>query len=98
LKRKRDQITDLPTSENNCGICLEPVSQSDRGKLNSCDHFFCLYCIAEWSKVTNKCPLCKRRFNVITGIDIKENSEHKIEILVLDSEQLFKRIRSTTSI
>lgn len=35
-------------------------------KLDSCEHAFCFNCISEWSKVTNKCPLCKERFDQIT--------------------------------
>lgn len=49
-----------------CGICLsDGVRRAIRGKINSCDHFFCFVCIMEWAKVESRCPMCKRRFTII---------------------------------
>ena len=47
-----------------CTICLD--SATNRGKLECCDHLFCMPCILRWSKRTNTCPLCKQRFTEIT--------------------------------
>ncbi|KAK8515815.1 hypothetical protein V6N12_016121 [Hibiscus sabdariffa] len=49
-----------------CGICLSNGGRrAIRGKINSCDHFFCFVCIMEWAKVESRCPMCKRRFTAI---------------------------------
>ncbi|CAN6468305.1 unnamed protein product [Victoria cruziana] len=46
-----------------CGICLSEERRGTiRGRLDSCDHFFCFACIMEWSKVESRCPMCKQRF------------------------------------
>lgn len=51
-----------------CGICFTVVNANTnpRGKINSCDHQFCAFCIREWSTHTNICPLCKARFTRIS--------------------------------
>ncbi|KPI88009.1 hypothetical protein ABL78_2885 [Leptomonas seymouri] len=53
--------------ENVCGICFTEIHHADnpRGRLNSCNHLFCSYCIKEWAKNTNVCPSCKARFTRI---------------------------------
>ncbi|KAL7703485.1 Ring finger domain/Zinc finger C3HC4 type (RING finger) containing protein [Lotmaria passim] len=53
--------------ENICGICFTEIHPVDnpRGRLNSCNHLFCSYCIKEWAKNTNVCPSCKARFTRI---------------------------------
>lgn len=56
------------TESQSCGICLcseESGRAIIRGRIDSCDHYFCFVCIMEWAKVESRCPLCKRRF---TGI------------------------------
>lgn len=58
---------DTAAYENICGICFTELHPIDnpRGRLNSCDHLFCSYCIKEWAKNTNVCPSCKARFTRI---------------------------------
>ncbi|OMO69961.1 Zinc finger, RING-type [Corchorus olitorius] len=49
-----------------CGICLSDGGRGAiRGKIDSCDHYFCFVCIMEWAKVESRCPMCKRRFTAI---------------------------------
>ncbi|KAL3748666.1 hypothetical protein ACJRO7_009839 [Eucalyptus globulus] len=48
-----------------CGICLTEEGRAVRGRIDSCDHYFCFVCIMEWAKVESKCPMCKRRFSTI---------------------------------
>ncbi|KAK3026856.1 hypothetical protein RJ639_042356 [Escallonia herrerae] len=48
-----------------CGICLSESGRSVRGRIDSCDHYFCFVCVMEWSRVESRCPLCKRRFSTI---------------------------------
>ncbi|KAH7300045.1 hypothetical protein KP509_24G042300 [Ceratopteris richardii] len=49
-----------------CGICLSETSTTERGKLDSCDHFYCFGCIMEWAKVESRCPMCKQRFTAVS--------------------------------
>lgn len=37
-----------------CGICFNSASDSVRGKLDSCDHFFCFECIMLWAQTESK--------------------------------------------
>lgn len=58
--------------------------------LNCCEHMFCFECILEWAKVTNRCPLCKAKFNTVTPRALKEGAgkPHKRSVYrVLDREQ-----------
>lgn len=64
-----------------CGICFE--SPEERGVLNNCDHMFCFFCIRQWSKTANTCPLCKRRFTQLDRIlasDPSKKSKQKVSI------------------
>ncbi|XP_074592158.1 uncharacterized protein LOC141847950 [Curcuma longa] len=51
--------------EQTCGICFSGSGRSVRGRIDSCDHYFCFVCIMEWAKIESRCPLCKRRFGSI---------------------------------
>lgn len=51
-----------------CVICLEPLS-STYAALDQCTHCFHSECILDWAKVTNLCPLCKKRFKHIKEIN-----------------------------
>eukprot|EP01129_Flabellula_baltica_P008591 TRINITY_DN3425_c0_g1_i1.p1 TRINITY_DN3425_c0_g1~~TRINITY_DN3425_c0_g1_i1.p1 ORF type:complete len:353 (-),score=76.70 TRINITY_DN3425_c0_g1_i1:6-914(-) len=44
-----------------CPICLTHTDNAT--KLDLCFHTFCYYCILQWSKVTQECPLCKCPFS-----------------------------------
>ncbi|XP_020590854.1 uncharacterized protein LOC110031769 [Phalaenopsis equestris] len=64
-KGKEKETVDI--AKQLCGICLsEEQKGTIQGILNCCSHYFCFYCIMEWSKVESRCPLCKRRFFTIT--------------------------------
>jgi hypothetical protein len=46
----------------------------------SCTHRFCYPCIVNWSKLSNKCPLCKACYDKIFKIKCGEKiSYHKVE-------------------
>ncbi|WRX19097.1 zinc finger protein [Theobroma cacao] len=63
LQQSRD---DDDSDSDKCGICLSDGGRrAIRGKIDSCDHFFCFVCIMEWAKVESRCPMCKRRFTAI---------------------------------
>ena len=51
-----------------CAVCLR-TSACNPACLEVCMHTFCLDCIRDWAKISNTCPLCKRRFSfVVTNI------------------------------
>jgi Ring finger domain len=53
----------VPAVVDDCAICMSQVTgDADAVSIDSCDHTYHLLCIAEWSKVTNNCPLCKRQY------------------------------------
>lgn len=54
-----------------CSICLEIIQ--NEAKLNSCSHTFCYECIFQFSKLENKCPLCKRDYSNIIYYDSKDS-------------------------
>lgn len=43
-------------------------------------HKYCYRCIKDWSKVTNKCPLCKREFHCIDKKNKKGKSLYKLKV------------------
>eukprot|EP01120_Amphizonella_sp_Union-15-10_P015600 TRINITY_DN8062_c0_g1_i1.p1 TRINITY_DN8062_c0_g1~~TRINITY_DN8062_c0_g1_i1.p1 ORF type:complete len:293 (-),score=58.17 TRINITY_DN8062_c0_g1_i1:76-933(-) len=47
-----------------CIICTDEISEA--GLIECCEHTFCFTCIEHWSKMTNCCPICKKRFNSLT--------------------------------
>ena len=51
-----------------CAICRDDVTR--RGRIDACDHLFCLPCIKRWAKIETKCPLCKARFSFIQPEDL----------------------------
>lgn len=50
---------------SDCAICLGKIKR--KGKLDSCNHEFCLKCIKTWTKKNNTCPLCRGKITKITG-------------------------------
>ena len=57
-------------------MCFEEQFDT-RGKIDSCQHLFCFACIETWSKQSNTCPLCKRRFKEIVAFDVKSGKRGK---------------------
>jgi len=55
-----------------CGICLDKISE--RGSLNVCEHAFCFSCVSKWAKLSNTCPVCKRRFTRLTKQELYDTS------------------------
>lgn len=48
-----------------CSICFLEYGKAVRGEIDCCDHYFCFFCIMEWSKIESRCPACRRRFHTI---------------------------------
>ncbi|XP_020571064.1 uncharacterized protein LOC110018177 [Phalaenopsis equestris] len=62
----KEKMGDSATEEGAvCGICFSDGGLTLRGRIDSCDHYFCFVCIMEWAKVESRCPLCKQRFHFI---------------------------------
>lgn len=84
LTKKTPILNPNPPQEIRCLICLEPIQNLQKCTIHECRHAdFCFPCIEDWSKVTNKCPLCNQRYNYIevpsTGalvlVDEKDQSD-----------------------
>ena len=59
-----------------CGICYACIDAENlRGRINSCTHVFCSFCIVEWGRRTNVCPLCKSRFTRIETLKVQGGEE-----------------------
>jgi len=54
---------DLQSFKEKCVICLEDIME--KGKSDACNHPYCYNCVLQWCKLTNSCPICKRRFRKI---------------------------------
>lgn len=53
----------LTRTEDTCPICLDRCV--DRAFVYRCFHTFCLACIARWTRVKAKCPVCNQHFQTI---------------------------------
>jgi RING-H2 zinc finger domain len=55
------------------------TGDEDAVSIDSCNHTYHLLCIAEWSKVTNNCPLCKRQYCKATRLrdGLVTNFQHR---------------------
>ncbi|EKF32050.1 hypothetical protein MOQ_004105, partial [Trypanosoma cruzi marinkellei] len=74
---KEGDAAERVSDEETCGICFTKIYPFDnpRGRLNSCSHIFCAYCIKEWAQSTNVCPHCKTRFTRIFTVDAEGKEE-----------------------
>ena len=56
-----------------CNICFITKKQRnnvvDFAKPKTCEHIYCFPCIDKWSKLCNRCPVCKKAFRVIVRSD-----------------------------
>jgi len=50
----------LECDKDICSICYN--SNELNGKMDACNHFFCLSCLLSWSEKNNHCPLCRKKF------------------------------------
>eukprot|EP00923_Selenidium_pygospionis_P029928 GHVN01053189.1.p1 GENE.GHVN01053189.1~~GHVN01053189.1.p1 ORF type:complete len:1069 (+),score=341.74 GHVN01053189.1:1343-4549(+) len=88
------------SSEECCAVCLlEKREIEDPSVLDNCRHLFCFSCLLKWSEVTNRCPLCKARFNVIRGelsgrCEVVGDKEIKVDEFIDESDiEWYNQIR-----
>lgn len=55
---KKTTRQDKDVNSNKCTICMEEINNNNVCKL-SCGHYYCLECIIELKKHSNKCPCCR---------------------------------------
>lgn len=62
--------------DEECTICLEPITATDSiGLIPNCKHYYHNKCILQWSSHSNSCPKCRDLFYTINNyrnIDAKE--------------------------
>lgn len=56
-EKNKSMISSKQSELNNCAICIDTINIK-KGVLD-CDHKYCFECIENWTKETNKCPICK---------------------------------------
>ncbi|PPJ58310.1 hypothetical protein CBER1_04517 [Cercospora berteroae] len=72
LPTKAGYLADLrPLDENECGICLELMSQAAKPTQTQCRHTFCYECIHRWLQDQSNCPHCRTELYQ----PIQENNE-----------------------
>lgn len=62
-------------SSKTCCICLDTITIRKEARITSCRHRYCKKCIRKWSRIDNRCPQCKRRFNWIIGVKDKRKEK-----------------------
>lgn len=85
--RKHKDKEKMDETIKSCVICLDVVEE--QGALAACDHWFCFICIYEWSKRTNTCPLCKKKFRIISKRSPGSNGAAKI-YRIKDKDQSYQ--------
>ena len=60
------------SQEERCPICLGWTKSATRP--SNCNHIFCNFCLKEWNKQSNKCPVCRQKFKRLIKVDISTNS------------------------
>ena len=60
---------DICEKDVRCPICLGRVSVASKPDI--CLHTFCNLCIKKWNKQSDECPVCRKIFNKIEFIDIR---------------------------
>jgi hypothetical protein len=63
---------DNEINNDECSICLDVINATSKIKLINCNHIFHRVCIAEWTKINNTCPLCRK--NISNFFYVKFNS------------------------
>lgn len=67
-----DNEIDNEIDNHECSICLDVINDDSIIKLINCNHCFHKTCIAEWTKINNTCPLCRK--NISNFFYVKFNS------------------------
>ena len=67
-----DDVTKLDPEKKNCVICLGDFKNGDKATVLPCIHLFHSYCIQNWLKTKNCCPICKYR---LTGENLNSQPQ-----------------------
>lgn len=58
-------VANIDGNSAKCPICLVVFSADEVATPDTCDHFFCVGCLEEWSSKVNTCPLDREEYKVI---------------------------------
>ena len=74
-----------------CPICFTS-DMTERSIISECGHNYCSFCLQEWAKIENKCPLCKVTFN---EFDNYYETKKLNNIKVSHHKQVYKHLETS---
>jgi hypothetical protein len=72
------QVSDTSSEENECIICYKGMLNGRTVKPLDCEHEFHEKCLAQWFKVKESCPICRKdppNAEIPEGKDVSDQSE-----------------------
>ena len=59
--------------DTECCICMGDIHRNSKNILQlECDHYFHILCGIQWLKISNSCPICRRKvFKEIDRLDVQ---------------------------
>jgi len=70
-----DNFRELAETQLQCAVCNELFV--DAVSVN-CGHTFCSYCIAEWRKKKNNCPVCRAKIKAVNPVKVLDEYADKV--------------------
>ena len=71
------------------GTCIICFNSYQNPTKIFCEHTFCYECIMNWSKQSNKCPICRNNFN----LEIIHNYNTRRSYHILNKDIIFKQMK-----
>ena len=98
-KSTKRKLSDIMSSENPdencCSICLTAI---EKPMLLDCEHVFCTDCIRTNTRVSKKCPLCRKRIHTMKEIDqeCQETTQFEGHIIEKDLYSKWKDMKNAS--
>ncbi|KAH8049123.1 hypothetical protein JL722_12123 [Aureococcus anophagefferens] len=72
MKYKRVQTT---RQDNECPVCLDPLTANTATVTLICGHLFCKECITDWASKQSTCPTCRATLEIAMDVDGAPSTE-----------------------
>eukprot|EP01121_Diplochlamys_sp_Union-15-3_P001473 TRINITY_DN11275_c0_g1_i2.p1 TRINITY_DN11275_c0_g1~~TRINITY_DN11275_c0_g1_i2.p1 ORF type:complete len:272 (+),score=43.94 TRINITY_DN11275_c0_g1_i2:96-818(+) len=92
-KTKETEKENYANWEAECPVCKEMFT--NRGKMNGCDHLLCFTCTLEWSKMTNSCPVCRKKFSLLYHVKLLLNGK-RVTIKIVKTPNIEQKVEPTS--